>query len=106
MEEKKNTHPTLTQVPPNRPDSMIMAFVPNLELAIRADARPPLPPPMTRKSVSLDMGAMLRCEVEMCRDMLAMRKVAVLYESLLGARKRPWKACMPVLKNVDGRGRG
>lgn len=43
-----STYPTLTQVPPRRLFSMTMALTPNLELAMRAEPRPPLPPPRTR----------------------------------------------------------
>ena len=47
-EARSFTHPTLTQVPPRRLFSTTMALTPNLALAIRADPKPPLPPPSTR----------------------------------------------------------
>ena len=47
-----------------------MVFTPHWPLALRAQARPPLPPPMTRKSHSLLMGAMAVGEKEKCREML------------------------------------
>jgi hypothetical protein len=42
-----------------------------LELAARAAARPPLPPPRTRKSTSLLIGAILNELLENCRDIEA-----------------------------------
>ncbi len=54
---------------------------------MRAHASPPLPPPMTRKSVSFDMGAMVGAEVDNCRDRAASRKVGVL-ERMFGARRQ------------------
>jgi hypothetical protein len=52
-----------------------------LELAARAAARPPLPPPITRKSVSLEMGAMARDVCEKWRDIVLMRLAAGMDES-------------------------
>ena len=43
------THPTFTQVPPKRCDSMTAALAP-YSAARCAQARPPLPPPMTMRS--------------------------------------------------------
>src|SRR6202035_3929201 len=43
------TQPTLTQVPPSRCDSMTAALAP-YSAARCAQARPPLPPPMTMRS--------------------------------------------------------
>lgn len=42
------THPTLTHVPPSRLLSIAIVFAPHCPLALRAEAKPPLPPPMTR----------------------------------------------------------
>ena len=50
-------YPTLTQVPPKRPLSIAMVFAPCCPLALRPQARPPLPPPITKKSHSFVMGA-------------------------------------------------
>ena len=41
---------------------------------MRPHARPPLPPPMTRKSVSALMGAMMVAEEERCRETAASRE--------------------------------
>lgn len=76
-------YPTFTHVPPNRFDSTIMALVPNLPLAMRAAPRPPLPPPMTRRSVSLEMGAMMREEEENCLERDANRQAVVLETGIL-----------------------
>ena len=43
------THPTFTQVPPSRPDSITNAFAP-YSAARCAAAKPPLPPPMQIRS--------------------------------------------------------
>ncbi len=77
-------YPTFTQVPPNRAPSITMALTPNLELAIRAEASPPLPPPMTRKSVSFEMGAMVGREVDKCRDRPDSRMMLLWRRSRLG----------------------
>ncbi len=74
----KLAYPTLTQVPPNLLDSTIMALAPNFPLAMRAAPRPPLPPPMTRKSVSLETGAMMREAEESCLERDVIRETAVL----------------------------
>src|ERR1700677_776277 len=48
------THPTFTQVPPSRPDSITALFAP-YSAARCAKASPPLPPPMLmRSNASLD----------------------------------------------------
>ncbi len=60
-----------------------MVFTPHCPLARRAHARPPLPPPMTRKSHSLLMGAMPAEETENCREILESLKSAI------GALKGP-----------------
>ena len=44
------THPTLTQVPPDRALSMMSVFAPYQPDALLAAPLPPLPPPMTMKS--------------------------------------------------------
>lgn len=77
------TYPTLTHVPPSLFDSTIMALVPNFPLAMRAAPRPPLPPPMTRKSVSLEIGAMVREDEENCLEREDMREAAVSEKRLL-----------------------
>ena len=43
-----SSHPKLTQVPPSRLLSTAIVLAPHCPLALRADARPPLPPPITR----------------------------------------------------------
>jgi hypothetical protein len=64
-----SSNPTLTQVPPNFLLSIAIAFAPCTPLALRAQARPPLPPPITRKSHSLVTGAILVGEDEKkCRE--------------------------------------
>jgi hypothetical protein len=55
---------------------MTIALAPYRELAARAEARPPLPPPMTRKSVSFEMGAMARDVCEKWRDIVLIRLAA------------------------------
>ena len=45
-----------------------MVFAPHCPLALLAHASPPLPPPMTRKSHSLLIGAMTVEELEKCRE--------------------------------------
>jgi hypothetical protein len=72
---------------------MIIDLTPYFELAIRAAPRPPLPPPMTRKSVSLEMGAILGRVVDRCRDMPE-RRVAAVLEDMIEALNRVGKACM------------
>src|ERR1700733_8553090 len=46
------TQPTLTQVPPSRPDSITALLAP-YSAARCAQARPPLPPPMLMRSKTL-----------------------------------------------------
>lgn len=112
-EDEKGTYPTLTQVPPRRFDSITIALTPNLELAARADARPPLPPPRTRKSVSLLTGAMILEVVDKWRDIEARRLDVVLPEVRGVARTRDGKAsmegvamvCYPKGESRGGRGR-
>lgn len=53
------TYPTLTQVPPSLFASTTMVFAPWMPDALLADASPPDPPPMTRKSHSLTIGAIV-----------------------------------------------
>jgi len=72
---------------------MIMDLIPYLALAMRAEARPPLPPPMTRKSVSLEMGAMTDRLVDKWREIRDRRELAVLDEGT-AALRRTEKACM------------
>lgn len=45
-----------------------MVFAPYTPLALRAEARPPLPPPITRKSHSFGVGAIVVDEVENWRE--------------------------------------
>jgi len=54
-----------------------MALAPYMPLALRAAARPPLPPPMTRKSHSFGTGAMVEAEEENWRVRDVIRLVAV-----------------------------
>jgi hypothetical protein len=76
-------NPTLTQVPPNLLLSMAIVFAPWTPLALRAQAKPPLPPPMTKKSHSLVTGAILVGEDEKCREKDKSLVVAV-FEAVLG----------------------
>jgi len=71
------TYPTLTQVPPSLEFSTAMVFMPYWPLALLAAARPPLPIPMTRKSHSLGVGAMMGCVVEKWRVTFESLEVAV-----------------------------
>lgn len=89
------THPTLTHVPPSRLPSMTIALVPNLALAARAAPRPPLPPPITRKSVSLEMGAMARDVCEKWREIVLIRLAAGMDESK-GRLANSERGCMEV----------
>ena len=66
----KLTHPTFTHVPPSQRLSMAIVFAPWIPLALRAHAKPPLPPPMTKKSHSFVVGAIFVAEFENCREML------------------------------------
>jgi len=77
------SNPTLTQVPPSFLLSIAIVFAPCTPLALRAQARPPLPPPMTRKSHSLVTGAMLMEEDEKCREKEESLVFAV-FEAVLG----------------------
>ena len=79
------THPTFTHVPPNRALSIAIVFAPCIPLALRAQAIPPLPPPITKKSTSFVVGAILPTETENCRDTPASLVVALADE---GARVR------------------
>jgi hypothetical protein len=63
-----SSNPTLTHVPPNFLLSIAIVFAPCTPLALRAQARPPLPPPMTRKSHSFVTGAILVGKDEKCRE--------------------------------------
>jgi hypothetical protein len=80
------TYPTLTQVPPNLLLSMAIVFAPCCALALRAQAKPPLPPPMTRKSHSLVTGAMFAPGAENCREREESLEVAV-FEVVLGTER-------------------
>ena len=60
-----------------------MALAPNLLAAMRAAPRPPLPAPITRKSVSLEMGAMLCGVEEKCLENVVMREAAVFEEGMV-----------------------
>jgi hypothetical protein len=71
---------------------MIIDLIPYLELAVRAAPSPPLPPPMTRKSVSFEMGAMVNLEVEKCLDRVS--SLDALDKELTGRRRKTEKACM------------
>ena len=60
------TYPTLTQVPPSLFASTAMVFAPWIPDALLADASPPDPPPITRKSHSLTIGAIVADELLNC----------------------------------------
>jgi len=64
-----------------------MVLAPYLAPAARAVAIPPLPPPMTRKSISLEMGAIASDEIEKCLDSDVTRLVAVAAAALDGAKR-------------------
>lgn len=68
---RSNTYPTLTHVPPSLLLSTAIVFAPHCPLALLAQARPPLPPPITRKSHSLLIGAMIAEETENWREKAA-----------------------------------
>lgn len=102
------TYPTFTQVPPSRPLSMIMALTPYFDEAHRAAPSPPLPPPMTRKSVSLEMGAMVKRVEAKCRERVTSRPGAVfVVEGMTERRTRTANGCMGWVRNKGWRrGRG
>lgn len=53
---------------------MAIVLTPYIPLAFLAAARPPLPPPMTKKSHSLGTGAMIEIVLEKCRVKSAARR--------------------------------
>jgi hypothetical protein len=59
---------------------MTIALAPYLALAARAAPSPPLPPPITRKSISLEMGAMASEVAEKCRERVVIRLLAAVVE--------------------------
>lgn len=63
---EKGTHPTFTQVPPSLFASTTIVFAPWMPDALLAQASPPDPPPITRKSHSLVIGAMVVDELLNC----------------------------------------
>jgi hypothetical protein len=63
--------------------SIAIVFAPCTPLALRAQARPPLPPPMTRKSHSLVTGAILVGQDEKCREK-DVSLVFAVFEAVLG----------------------
>lgn len=71
-------HPTLTQVPPERPFSMSKVLAPYHPDALLAAPEPPLPPPMTMKSYWVVIGAMLWDVLERCLDTPVNRERASL----------------------------
>jgi hypothetical protein len=81
-----------------------MVFAPCTPLALLAHARPPDPPPMTRKSHSFVMGAMMLAEDENCRERDESLAEAV-FEAVPGtARVRRVNAFMRI-EVREGRGR-
>lgn len=87
------THPTLTHVPPSRFPSITIALAPYRALAARAAPSPPLPPPITRKSVSLEIGAMASEVAEKCRESALIRLADALDERRGRLTKRE-RGCM------------
>lgn len=86
-----------------------MAFAPYLEAAALAAPRPPLPPPITRKSVSLEMGAMLITVDERCLEMVPMRPDATVLDDRTGRLAKIEIACIRMKGNSGYRllgGRG
>jgi hypothetical protein len=71
-----------------------MTFAPYQPLALRPQARPPLPPPMTKKSHSLVTGAIFAGKFEKCRETEESLEVAVLKAMLVAGRVRRVKAFM------------
>lgn len=104
-EKAASTNPTLTHVPPSLLPSMTIALAPYRALAARAAPRPPLPPPITRKSVSLEMGAMASEVAEKWRDRVLIRPVAVAEERRGRLAKRNTD-CMEDGYRVYGEERG
>lgn len=71
--------------------SIAMVFAPYAALAFLPQAKPPLPPPITKKSHSFCMGAMAEPDVPNCRDTAESLCEATLIEMFaagkLGRRK-------------------
>lgn len=65
-----------------------MVFWPYMPLALLAAARPPEPIPMTRKSHSLGVGAMIAGVVEKWRDRVAVLDTACLVDAAEAEMKR------------------
>ena len=81
------TYPTFTHVPPRRLFSTAIVLAPYMPLALRAQARPPLPPPMTKKSHSFGIGAMTEDDEENCRVRVYMRFAAAVLEEAARMRR-------------------
>lgn len=79
---------------------MTIALVPYRALAARAAPSPPLPPPITRKSVSLEMGAMASEVAEKCLDRVVIRPVAV--EERRGRLAKCRTDCMDGVSRLSG----
>ncbi len=91
---RHHSHPTLTQVPPSLLLSIAIVFAPCTPLALRAQARPPLPPPITRKSHSFVIGAIFAAEDENCREREESLVLAVCGNVFWTERARIVKALM------------
>lgn len=93
-------YPTLTHVPPSLLLSTAIVFAPHCPLALLAQASPPLPPPMTRKSHSLLMGAMIADEAEKWREKAASLGTAGADTLWPRARNRRVGDSLTVIRNL------
>lgn len=82
-----------------------MVFAPCCPLALRAQARPPLPPPITKKSHSLVMGAITVDVDENWRDSEVSRGSAVVLADGLKMRKRDGEDSLTVPQENGRRAR-
>lgn len=91
-------YPTFTQVPPSLLASIAIVLTPYMPLALLAQASPPLPPPMTKKSHSFTIGAIVLVVFEKCRETeTSLELVCAELEARIGAaRERIVKAFMGV----------
>jgi hypothetical protein len=93
---RTKTYPTFTHVPPSLLASTAIVLTPYMPLALLAQASPPLPPPMTKKSHSFTIGAMILVVLEKCRETeTSLELVCAELEARMGAaRERMVKAFM------------
>ena len=98
MKTAGEPYPTLTQVPPSLLLSTAIVFAPCLPLALLAQASPPLPPPMTRKSHSLVTRAMLDVERVKCLEKIESRRDGAAPKLPLTIREAKGKGTLALLR--------